>query len=54
MGSGLQAGDRRDIERYVTNVQEQLDEAAFEAAWAEGRAMSLEEAVAYAFGTHVK
>jgi len=32
-------------------VREQLDEAAFEAAWGKGRAMSLEEAVAYALGS---
>ena len=50
MGLGLQAGDRFEIERYVIAVKEQLDDATFEAAWAEGRAMSLEEAIAYAFG----
>jgi hypothetical protein len=27
-----------------------LDQATFEAAWAEGRPMSLEEAIAYALG----
>jgi predicted ATPase/DNA-binding CsgD family transcriptional regulator len=46
-----QAGDQFEIERYEASVREQLDEAAFEAAWAEGRAMSLEEAVAYALGS---
>jgi hypothetical protein len=29
-------------------VREQLDEAAFAAAWAEGQAMTLEQAIAYA------
>jgi hypothetical protein len=50
MGLGLQAGDRFEIERYVAAVKEQLDDAAFEAAWTEGRTMSFEEAVAYALG----
>jgi tetratricopeptide (TPR) repeat protein len=45
---GLQAGDRPNIERYVVTVREQLDNAAFDAAWAEGRAMSFEQAVSYA------
>jgi predicted ATPase len=48
MGIGLQAGDRRDIERYEAAVRAQLDEATFDAAWAEGRAMSFEQAVSYA------
>ncbi len=48
MGIGLQPGDRYDIERYVAAVRGQLDEATFEAAWAEGRAMSFEQAVSYA------
>jgi tetratricopeptide (TPR) repeat protein len=35
-------------ERNVAAVRAQLDEARFRAAWAEGRAMTLEQAVAYA------
>lgn len=50
MGLGLQAGDRFEIERYVAAVREQLDDVTFEAAWAEGRAMTFEEAIAYAQG----
>lgn len=38
------AYDERDIE----SVRAQLDESAFEAAWAEGLAMTLEEVIAYA------
>jgi tetratricopeptide (TPR) repeat protein len=53
MGLGLQAGDRFEIERYVAAVKEQLDDATFEATWAEGRAMSFEEAVAYALSEDV-
>jgi hypothetical protein len=40
-----------DLERISDTVRAQLDEATFEAAWAEGRAMALEDweqAVAYA------
>jgi non-specific serine/threonine protein kinase len=49
-----QAGDQLAADRYVTALREQLDEATFEAARAEGRAMSLEEAVAYALGEDAK
>lgn len=40
--------DTYDIERYAAETRTQLGEAGFLAAWAEGDAMSLEEAVAYA------
>lgn len=50
MGLGLQTIDQFEIERYVAAVKEQIDEATFEAAWAEGRAMSLEEAVSLVLG----
>jgi predicted ATPase/DNA-binding CsgD family transcriptional regulator len=50
MGVGLQPADQLEADRYVAAVRKQLDGAAFEAARAEGRAMSLEEAVAYALG----
>jgi non-specific serine/threonine protein kinase len=50
MGLGLQPADQFEIDRYEAAAREQLDEATFEAAWAEGRAMTLEEAVAYALG----
>jgi len=41
--------DRADYNHAVTAVRAQLeDEATFVAAWAEGRAMTLEQAVAYA------
>jgi hypothetical protein len=50
MGIGQQPADRLEVDRYVVDVRAQLDEAAFEAAWAEGQAMSLEEAVIYALG----
>ena len=43
-----QGGDLREWERSEARVREQLDEATFDALWAEGQAMSLEEAIAYA------
>jgi non-specific serine/threonine protein kinase len=48
MGIDLQAGDQFEVERYVAAVREQLDEATFDAAWTDGRAMSLGQAVSYA------
>jgi non-specific serine/threonine protein kinase len=39
---------RADYDRDITATRAQLDEAAFAAAWAEGRAMPIEQAVAYA------
>jgi non-specific serine/threonine protein kinase len=44
----LPPADRADFDHHVAVTRAQLDEATFEAAWANGRAMSLEEAVAYA------
>jgi hypothetical protein len=40
--------DQEDYAREVAVVRERLGEAEFAAAWAEGAAMSVEEAVAYA------
>src|SRR5262249_32947587 len=37
---------RADYDRYVAAAHAQLDETTFAAAWAEGRAMSLEQVVA--------
>jgi hypothetical protein len=42
------APDRKDYERYLASARAQLDEAAWEAAWQEGQAMTLEQAVEYA------
>jgi tetratricopeptide (TPR) repeat protein len=39
---------RREIERNLVAARAQLDPDAWDAAWAEGRAMTLEQAVAYA------
>jgi predicted ATPase/DNA-binding CsgD family transcriptional regulator len=40
--------DKQEGDRISATVRAQIDEATFEAAWAEGRAMTLEQAVAYA------
>jgi non-specific serine/threonine protein kinase len=50
IGVDLQCADQFEADRYEAAVREQLDKATFEARWAEGRAMSLEKAVAYALG----
>jgi predicted ATPase/DNA-binding CsgD family transcriptional regulator len=54
MGVDFQPADRFAVDRYRVAVRRQLDDATFEAAWAEGRAMSLEQAVAYALGEDAK
>jgi non-specific serine/threonine protein kinase len=50
MGVGQLASDQLEVDAYVSAARAQLSRATFEAAWAAGRAMSLEEAVAYALG----
>jgi hypothetical protein len=50
MGVAHQLVDQVEIDRYLANARKQLDQAAFQTAWEEGRAMSLEEAVGYALG----
>ena len=42
--------DASDIERLVATARAQLGEEAFAAAWAAGRALTLEQAVAEALG----
>jgi hypothetical protein len=40
--------DRVDVEHDLPTVRAQLGETSFAAAWAEGRAMTLEQAITYA------
>lgn len=40
--------ERRDYEFSVSAIQAQLDQASFNAAWTEGRAMTMEQAIAFA------
>ena len=44
----LSRADQIEHDRVVANARAQLDEATWETAWAEGRAMTLEQAIAYA------
>ena len=50
MGTTLQPGMVSSFEKAVRTVRDQLGEEAFQQAWDEGSAMSLDEAVAYALG----
>jgi non-specific serine/threonine protein kinase len=47
-GAPLTGFYRIDCQRIADTARTHLDEATFAAAWAEGRAMSLEQAIAYA------
>ena len=49
-GAVLWPADRIEYERDVSDLRAQLDEAAFDAAWAEGRAMTMEQAIETALG----
>jgi tetratricopeptide (TPR) repeat protein len=46
--SRMELADQKEFDQYVAAVGAQLDETAFEEAWTEGRAMTLEQAVDYA------
>jgi len=48
IGAPLAPADRAEYERDLAIARAQLDEAAFTAAWAQGRALSLEQAITYA------
>ncbi|MBL8130302.1 MAG: AAA family ATPase [Anaerolineae bacterium] len=48
MGVGLQVGDQPEYERNLALVRGNLDAAVFQAAWAEGRAMTLDQALTLA------
>lgn len=48
LGLTLPAADAVEHEQHVSGARSRLDERAFAAGWAEGRAMTLEQAVAYA------
>ena len=48
LGADFDPVDKPFITEFTAEVRAQLDEATFEAAWAEGQAMTLEQTVAYA------
>ena len=51
LGTRLFPYERDEYERYVELARSQLDEATWQAAWNEGRAMTLEQAIEYALGS---
>jgi DNA-binding NarL/FixJ family response regulator len=53
VGTDLGPADREQYHQCVTAVRAQLDEATFAKAWAEGRTMTREQAMDYAFGLTV-
>jgi predicted ATPase/DNA-binding CsgD family transcriptional regulator len=48
IGALLEPSDQSELERNIAEVRGLLDEATFQAAWAEGRKLTLEQAVAEA------
>jgi tetratricopeptide (TPR) repeat protein len=48
MAVTLQPADRVEIDRYIAKARQMLGATTFDAAWRAGRAMSTEQAVAYA------
>ena len=48
MGALIQPNDRLENDRVVGGARSLLGEGAFQSAWAEGRGMTLEQAVALA------
>jgi hypothetical protein len=48
IGAFLQPSDTPEYHRIRAEVRAHLDDTAFAAAWAEGRSMTLEQAIAYA------
>ena len=53
VGTDLGPADREQYDHCVASVRAQLDEATFAKAWAEGRAMTREQAIDYASGLAV-
>jgi tetratricopeptide (TPR) repeat protein len=51
IGAPLRAIDRPRYQQTMAAAHVQLSDSAFALAWAEGEAMTLDEAVAYAVGT---
>ncbi len=50
MGAFHQPNDKREIDALIAAARAQLDEVTFQAAWAEGRDLTLEQAVERALG----
>ena len=52
MGAFHQLNDKREVDGMIAAVRAQLDAATFQASLAEGRALTLEQAVAQALDEH--
>ena len=50
IGAALSPGARVDYDRDVAAVRAQLDEETFAMEWAEGQALTMEQAIEYALG----
>ena len=48
MGAVFQRPDNKEIEKFKEDVRAKLEEATWKKAWAEGQAMTLEQAITYA------
>jgi predicted ATPase/transcriptional regulator with XRE-family HTH domain len=48
MTGRMDLSDQKEFDHYVAAVRAQLDEAEFTKAWAEGHALTMEQAIAYA------
>lgn len=51
LGTPLPEGEKVAYNRYLAAAKDALGEGGFAAAWAEGRALSVEEAAAYALSS---
>ena len=48
MAGRMDPSDQKEFDHYVAVVRAQLDDAAFTQAWAKGRAMTMDQAIAFA------
>ena len=53
MGNPPEPGERALQEPYLEGARSQLDVTSWQEAWAQGRAMTLEEAISYALEEEV-
>jgi non-specific serine/threonine protein kinase len=54
MGAFVEPSDQSELDRNIAHVRALLEDATFQAAWAAGRKMTLEQAVADALGEEVR
>lgn len=54
MARRMDPSDQKEVDYYVAAIRAQLDEASIAKAWAEGRTMTLEQAISYALDNRSK